>query len=224
MKLTGQEINYIDEQLDNQNIKFQEIYDELKDHLVSAAENERTNANQADIATLYNQIVHTQFPGLWPFEEIVKQYQSSYSSKLRAAMWRSFKQYLTPANIIVMGFLLAVSFSLPHTKPIRVTMTAMLLLVSVLPLVYCYISGRKIKTDEGRQSFVKARVLTTSYVLVWLFNLLFNGLRYLGDVWPPANIFQAIHYSPAIFMLFLELFTIYGLCCIRLCKQEFKIA
>jgi hypothetical protein len=57
-----------------------------------------------------------------------------------------------------------------------------------------------------------------------IFNLLFNGIAVIGREWQPASFLNPAHYPPVVFMLLFCFFIIYGLSCIRLVKQEFKIA
>jgi hypothetical protein len=224
MNLTTDEILKVDQQLSAYNIKFQEIYDELKDHILTAIETRRADGDGREIDVLFNEVIQKQFPGYWPFEEIVKQHRLAYGHKIWRAFWLNYKHYFTWETIPLMALLLASSFYLPQTKPIMAVLLITLLLLSMLPVVYIAITGRKIKTDKGKHSLVKAYVLNCSNLLMIVFNFLFNSIRLLSQNWARASFLDPRHYSPAIYMLLIILAFVYCLSIVRLSRDEFKIA
>jgi hypothetical protein len=224
MKLTAEELTWVDGQLARYEIKFQEIYDELRDHILTAIENLRTEGDTRSIDMVFNGVVKQQFPGYWPFEEIVKQHRAAYWRKIRAAMWVNFKYYFTWQTVPLMLGLVLLSFYLPHTKLAIGVMAILLLIVSVTPVIYVGIKGRAIKTDKGKQSLVKMYVSNSSNYMMLVFNLLYNLIAMLARDWAPASFLNPIHYPPVIYMLLLIIGVVYCLSCVRLSRQEFKIA
>lgn len=224
MKLTAEEIAYVTEKLNTYDIKYQEIFDELKDHLLTAIENLRGQGDQRPMEVLFNEVVKTQFPGYWPFEDIVKQYLAAYRKKIQHTMWADYKAYFNPKIMPLIVLLLVGSFYLPHTKPVIGAMMVLLLIVSIAPVAYAYWKGRIIKTDKGKHSLVKAYVTNSSNYAMILFNLLFNLVRMAALEWKPVSFLNPIHYSPVICMLLLVFAFVYCLSSIRLSRHEFKIA
>ena len=223
MKLTYTETDWITSKLNSYDIKYQEIFDELKDHLITAIENLREQGDQRHVEILYKEVVAAQFPGFWPFDDIVKQYQEAYRQKIKQAMWACFKYYLNWQTLPVVVLMFIVGFYLPHNKTTTVTLMIVLLLSAIIPMSYGYIGGRKIKTDDGKQSLLKNYVQKQSGFLVLVCNIILNLLASLGRNWEPAAFLSPTHYAPAVFMAMMGFFFIYGLGCIRLTKQQFKL-
>lgn len=220
MKLTKSEMAWVSTKLDTYDIKYQEIYDELKDHLLTAIENMRADGDERHIELLFNEVVKKQFPGYWPFEDIVKQYQSAYRSRVRKTMWTNYKYFFNWQTIPLMILLMVCSFYLPPVKPVKGTLMVLLFITSVVPIVYVYISARHIHTDKGKQSFRKGYITTVSNFLLCLFNLCFNSINmFFHDSFLNPRL-----YLPPVFMLLLIAAFVYCLSCIRLSNHEFKIA
>jgi len=224
MILTTEEINYVSDRLNRHDIKFQEVYDELKDHMLTAIENLRTQGDTRSVETLWQEVVKAQFPGWWPFEDIVKQYQTAYRRKIKKALWANVRHYINWQTIPAMLILVVIGFYLPNTKVVSICMIVALFLVSIVPYIYIYRAARVIKTDKGKQSLVKNYVTSQANFLVLIINLLFNLVANLSREWSPAAFLGPMQYPPVIFMAMLVFFVIYCLGCIRLSRQQFKIA
>ena len=69
MILTTVDLEYIDTRLDEHELKYQEVYDEIKDHVLLAMETARAGGDERDIEFLYNDMMATQFPGYYAFEK-----------------------------------------------------------------------------------------------------------------------------------------------------------
>lgn len=224
MILKPEEIAWVGEWLDRHDIKFQEVYDELKDHLLTAIENLRAEGDMRPIEQLLQEVIKKQFPGWWPFEDIVKQYQQNYRRKIRWAMWGNYRHYLNWETLPLLVLLLALSYYIPHSKPVMAVLMVSLLIVSIVPIVYVGIKGRVIKTDKGKQSLVKNHVANTSNFLLVIFNLLFNLISMISKEWASLAFLNPLRYPPVLFVLILFFSFIYALSCIRLSRQEFKVA
>jgi hypothetical protein len=223
MKLTYNEIEWINIKLNSYDIKFQEIYDDLEDHLINAIESLRTNGDQRPVKILYQEVVRKQFPGFGPFDDIVKQYQTSYRKKINDAVWTNFRHYLNRQTLPVLAILIIASFYMPRNKATALIMMTALFLAAIILLGYGYLSGRKTKTDKGRQSLVRNQVLLQSSFLVLVVNIVFNVIGPIGRNWKPAAFLNPVHYAPIAFALLIGFFLIYSLSCIRLIRRKFKL-
>jgi uncharacterized membrane protein len=223
MKLTNKETDWINTKLSSYDIKFQEIFDELKDHLITAIENLREQGDDRHVEVLFNEVVSAQFPGFWPFDDIAKQYRLAYQHKISKALWANFNHYLNWKTMPALLALLVVGFYLPHSKAAVTTIMGILLIAAIVPMLYSYFTGRKIKTDKGRQSLLKNYVRFQSNFLVLISNVVFNLIGGLARNWAPASFLSPMHYAPVFFMLMIGFFCIYGMSCIRLTRQQFKL-
>lgn len=118
MKLTTEELAWVDNKLSGYGIKYREIYNEIKDHLLSAVETARAGGDIRNIDIIFEEIVRRQFPGYWPFDDIVKQYQQAYRRKISRAMWANFNHYLNWQTLPVVFLLIVSGFYLPVTKTV----------------------------------------------------------------------------------------------------------
>ncbi|QKJ31445.1 hypothetical protein HQ865_17285 [Mucilaginibacter mali] len=220
MILRTEEITWVSDKLNTYDIKYQEVYDELKDHLLTAVENMRAAGDDRHIEILFNEVVKKQFPGYWPFEDIVKQYQTAYRNRIRKTMWANCRHYFNWQTVPLMLLLMVVSFYLPNVKAVKGCMMVLLLLVSIVPVVYVYIKGRHIRTDKGKHSLTKGYMITVSNLMLAVFNLLVNSINLLA----PESALSPRYYLPTVCMFLLIISFIYGLSCIRVSNREFKIA
>jgi hypothetical protein len=223
MKLTPAELLWIDERLNSYGIKYQEIYNEIKDHLLTAIEIARAEGDSRGIDAVFEEVVRKQFPGYWPFDDIVKQYLAAYRQKISRSMWRNYKHYINWQTIPLILLLLISSFYLPHTKPVLAVLFIVLLITAIVPIFYVLIKARDIVTEKGKQLLVKSYVTSRSYSLLWIFSIVFNILAPISREWHQVAFLNPLNYPMAIFMLMLCFYVVYSLSCMRLCRQEFKI-
>jgi hypothetical protein len=223
MKLTQSELDWVDKRMDWYDIKFQEIYDELADHIISAIEVERENGDTRIIDIVFQQVTDRDFNGYLGIDEIVKTYEQAYRAKIKKGMWLNFKYYLNSKTAMVIFFFIIAGFFIPRTKATILIMLIGLVLTAIVPMVYARINSPKLKTGKGKQSIVKAYMITRSGYLLTLISLLLNVIGFIARQCNIAFL-KPVNYHPVVYMLFFAFFITYGLSTIRLCKQEFKIA
>jgi len=223
MTLTTIDLNYVNSRMDTYDIKYQEIYDEIKDHVLSAVEAARANGDQRNIASVFDSLMETHFPGLWAFEKISSQYEKAFRTKIRKAFWSNIRYYLNWQTIPAFVLLIITGFYLPHEKNVNSVIMAVLLVIAVITQIYAFTVSRKLKVPKGKISLVKSYVSTSSMFLMIIINLLINGVGFAAR---ELNIgfLDPKYYHPVIYVLLLCFFIIYGLSSIRLCRQSFKIA
>ncbi|GAB3938431.1 hypothetical protein [Mucilaginibacter myungsuensis] len=224
MKLTPEEIAWVSDTLNLYDIKYQEIYDELKDHMLTAIERLRAGGDDRAVNLLWTDVLKQQFPGWWPFEDIVKQYQGAYQKKIKRAMWANFKHALNIETLPLLMILLVLAYYLPQSKPVTIVFAITFLMVSIIPVLYIWFKGRAIKTEKPKRSMVKDRVGNVSTYLMVIFNLLFNLVGMLSREWKAASFLNPAKYPPVVFVVILFFAFIYALSCIKLSRDEFKIA
>ena len=225
MKLTTIDLDYINHRMDTYDIKYQEIYDEIKDHVMSAIETARAGGDQKNIVDLFEQVVETQFPGYWAFEDISKAYEKAYRVKIRKAVWANMKYYLDWRGTILISVLLVASFYLPRTTVAMVILFTMLFLAAYTPVFYVYFKSKALTIKEGKQSLVINHVRSrASFLMIWSgvwMNLLGNSAKVWGI--PSLAFLNPMHYPSILLGIILVFFIIYGLSAIRLCKEEFRL-
>ncbi|MUU79043.1 hypothetical protein [Winogradskyella endarachnes] len=192
MKLTKQEIQFIDSYLIKNEVKFWDVRLELLDHIVSAVEDKMTNEGISFNEALLD--VHRGFgnqfieygvsknkifeKGLYQsnsgFKKFIRQKQKELGRKYRKIIWKhlkikfsTFKFWLEYASVILL-FIILYQF-----KPEACFGVG--LLVLILPTIYSSYYSFKDKSTRKSLSFSMA---TSSAMAVWsLYNLSFYILK-----------------------------------------------
>ena len=63
MTLTGTELEWINKRMDWYDIKYQEIYDEIADHIITAIEKERQEGDNRTIDIVFQNVTDRDFGG-----------------------------------------------------------------------------------------------------------------------------------------------------------------
>ncbi|ASU33688.1 hypothetical protein [Mucilaginibacter xinganensis] len=223
MSLTTRELDWINKRMDWYGIKFQEIFDEIADHIISAIEVERAAGDQRTIDNVFDKVTERDFGGYLGVDKIVTAYERAYRSRITKGLLENFKFYLKRPGVVAVMLFALVGFYLPRTKVTVLIMLSGLLLTAIIPLVYAYRNSPRITLDQGKQSIIESYMKTRALFLLTLINLilcLFGGAARTWDI----VFLNPINYHPVIYMVLFVFFIIYGLSIIRLCRQEFKIA
>jgi len=223
MNLSERELDWINKRMDWYGIKYQEIYNEIFDHIVSAIELERAEGDKRTIDIVFDKVTDRDFGGYLGVDKIVKTYQQAYRRKIRKAMFVNFKYYLNGQTMLFVVVFTIIGFYLPHSKATSIVVLIALVLAAYVPVTYAYINSPEIKTDDGKQSIVKSYVKTRSFFLVLVIINILNVFSFSANEWHIAFL-SPKNFHPVIYMLLFSFFIIYGLSIIKLCKQEFKIA
>ena len=205
MKLTKQEIKFIDNYLIKNEVKFWDVRLELLDHIVSAVEDKMTNDGISFNEALL--IVHRSFgnqfiefgvdksrifeKGLYQsnigFKKFTRQKQKELGRKYRKLTWKHLKSKLSS-----IGFLLEyIAFVLLFVSIYKFAPKSSFLLgllVLVLPTFYTAFYSIKDKSTRKSLSFAMA---TGTSMLVWtMYNLSFYILKdYYGELTNMPHIF-----------------------------------
>jgi uncharacterized membrane protein YqjE len=222
MKLTITDLKYINQCLDDNEFKYQEIYDEIKDHVLLAMETARENGDERDIEFVYNDMVNTQFPGYYAFEKIAIGYEKAYNIKITKTLWANMNYYLSWQAVITIGVLLIISFYMPQNKTTSLVFMIALIIIAIVPQFYTLKKTNSIKLSKGKRSLVKQHVRYWGAVLLVFSNLLLNSIGFLGKEYR-INYLNPLHFYPAVYVLLISFFLIYSLSSMRLCRQELRL-
>ena len=204
-------------------IKFQEIFDEIADHIISAIEVERAGGDVRTIDIVFDKVTDRDFGGYLGVDKIVTAYEHAYKNRIKKGLLENFKFYLNKPVIVAVLLLTATGFYLPRSKATILVMLTGLLLAAIIPLVYAYRNSPKIKINAGKQSIIQSYMKSRALFLLTLINLIlcvFGGVARTWDI----TFLNPVNYHPVIYVALFSFFVIYGLSIMRLCKQEFKIA
>jgi len=222
MKLTYWEMDHIHNRMKNYDIKFQEIYNELFDHIVTAIEERREAGDTNSLEQMYNNVVTEQFGGFSGIEKIAKSHEDGYKRRVRKMIWANFRHYINFQSLIFIIALMCIGFALPHTNLIMGIFFIVIFAAAAYSSVYAYIKLRSIKPKGGKISLVYSHTITqANFPLIFLNALLW--VPQLPNIFSDNYKFKLLDvYYPAILALVLAFMIIYNMSCMRLCRQELK--
>jgi hypothetical protein len=221
MKLTYWEMDYIHSRMKNYDIKFQEIYNELFDHIVTAVEEKRETGDIDTLERMYND-VSDKFGGYMGIEKIAKSHEDSYRSKVRKMIWANYRHYLNLKTLLFSATLILLGYVLPHTKLSSLVLVIAIFIAAMYPSVYARIKLKNIKPAKGKLSLIYSHVLMQANFAALVLNaaLWLPRLPYILADKDPG--FKLVSIPLPVLALVLALVLIYDLSCMRLCRQELK--
>lgn len=222
MKLTYWEMDHIHNKMKLYDIKFQEIYNELFDHIVTAIEERREAGETSNLERMYEDVVNTQFGGYSGIEKIAKSHEDGYKRKVKKMIWANFRYYINFQSLVFIIALMCIGFSLPHTNLIMGIFFITIFAAAAYSSAYAYIKLRSIKPKGGKISLVYSHIITqANFPLMFLNALLW--VPQLPNIFSDNYKFKILDmYYPATIALLLAFMIIYNMSCMRLCRQELK--
>jgi len=211
MKLSPEELRWIDERLKTYKIIYSEIYHEILDHIISAIEQKRAAGDNSDIEILFRQVVEGHFGGYQGIENLVDKRRAIYIKSIKKLWRQSLQRYL---NWPMLGFAivaLLLSLEVPDVKSIKLSLVVGCILLAFSPIVYASFSlqGRVLKTIKGTQPFLRRHLIgvasaPASFLSLLVLYVLWNVMDYL---------------PPIIFMTVTIWFLLLNLAAIHFCRQ-----
>ena len=221
MKITNEELAWIIKRIDWYEIKHQEIYDELFDHIVTAIETERKNGNSRPIESVFQNVVDRDFNGYIGIDKIIAAQKEAYRNKIRKQLMATQKSMLNPTSFILLMLSLVLGYYLPEIGGIKILLIIIGFILAIYPAIYAAIKFRKLKTHKGKSSLTKGVILIHSNLTGFFF---FNFLLLVNDLVKGWNLnIYHILISPTFLLFFFFLFTIRGLSIMQVCDEELKV-
>ncbi|WP_184542633.1 hypothetical protein [Mucilaginibacter sp. FT3.2] len=222
MILTTDELKWIDEQMKIYDIKYQEIYNEILDHIITAIEEKRKGGDEQGINGLFQQVVDEHFGGFFGVEKLAARQKDIYLQGVRRLWSKCFRYYINWQMLVFTLAAILISFKLPDVKAVRAALLVACILLAFSPLLHTHFSlSGKIKTIKGKQSLIKGHMISQAVLPGALFNLLMYAPQFVvllltdgDDNW---NLFKQV--PPTVITTILMGFVLLNLTAIRFCKQ-----
>ncbi|MFD2873889.1 hypothetical protein ACFS5N_15515 [Mucilaginibacter ximonensis] len=155
MILTDEEIHWVKERMKVYDIKYQEIYDELLDHILTAMEESRLAGNNKNVELLFQNTVDQHFNGYLGIENLAADEAKIYQKNMRNTFHKQLKRHFNWRALAATVVLLALSYQLPNTKPIHLAFMIAMMLFAFSPIIYAYaVLAGKVKTIKGKRSLL----------------------------------------------------------------------
>lgn len=215
-------MDYIHNRMKTYDIKFQEIYDELLDHIVTAIEERRAAGDISSLEQMYTDVVKSQFGGYSGIERIAKSHENGYKHRVRKMIWANFRHYVNFQSLVFVIALVSFGLLFPHTKLVMGIFFITIFAAAAYSSAYAYIKLRSIKPKGGKISLVYSHTITQANVPLLFLNALL-WVPQLPDIFSDNYKFKMLDmYYPAILAFLLAFMIIYNMSCMRLCRQELK--
>jgi len=221
MILTADELKWIDMRMEIYDIKYQEIYDEILDHIITAIEEKRKGGDQQDIKWLFQEVVDQHFKGFFGVENLAKEQEDIYKRGIKKLWIQNFKHLLNWPMLAFIVIALLLSFELPDVKMVQISLMIGCLLLAFSPVIATYfLLAGKFKTLKGKKSILKTQIVTRAAMPASLLNAiiylpqLFVLWNEKADNW---SIFK--HIPPPVAMALVLFFMVLNLTVIRFCRQ-----
>ena len=222
MPLTTDELNWVSQHMDIYKIPYQEVHDEVLDHILSAIEQAREAGNDLAIERLFQNVVDEHFNGYIGIDEIVQVQEKAYRKKINRIFWRNYRSILDWKAIT---FIL-IAMVIAHFLPIKTMATKLLLVVifiaEFVPIIYAYVKTRIIKVSKGKKSLLRRHLLANGYIPFAILNLYLNIPNCIDDINDNRDLHFWILAHPEVAALVMALTIIYSISSVYLCRQELQ--
>lgn len=223
MILSPQELQWVTERMKIYDIKYQESYYEILDHILTAIEIKRDNGDTRDISVVFQDVVDTDFGGYSGIEELAVRQENIFNKYIGGAFKSIFKGYLNWGLFAFTIVASGLAYTLPDNKTMHSVFFITIFLLAFSPLMYAFVLiARKRERVKGKKSLLKGRLISQTY----LPGMLLNSIIYLpvlfegGD---DTNGFKLMQHWPLpALMVILIFFAVLNLSSIALCNQVLK--
>lgn len=220
MKLPAEDYRWINEQLKGYKIRYQEIHDELFDHIVSDIEQHRAEGNPASLESLFQHIIF-QFGGKDGIESIAKSQEFAYRKRISVLFWKIYGSYLDWKAIAFIILSCGICLYLPPVPLISQTLMVALYIISVIPIIYAFGKMKAVKVTKGKQSMVTRYIVANSMLPTCIMSLFLNLPNAIDDILEKSNhVRPFINSHPVIPAFLLTWFIIYMASYFKLSRQE----
>jgi hypothetical protein len=207
MILSTEEIDWVKERMNVYIIKYQEIYDEVLDHILTAIEERRSAGDDSSIEALFQNVVDDHFSGYAGIEALADDEEKLYHKKISKLFYNRFKQQFNWKTLLIAVALLLIAYQLPNVRLINKLFIGAIFLMAVTPIIIVFMSlFGKIETIKGKKSLVRKYLLTQTIVPIMLFNMVIYSPVLIGIFTGEDDDFKPIKNLPPIIMMAILVF------------------
>lgn len=222
MILSPEELQWVTDRMKIYDIKYQEIYYEILDHILTAIELKRDNSDIRDISVVFQDVVDTDFGGYRGIEELALREEKIYSKYIRSSFNSILRSYFNWKVLAFTIIAVGLAYILPATKVMHEVLYVAIFLLAFSPLVYTFILiSRSVSTIKGKRSLLKGHLVSQTYLPA----MLLNGVMYFPVFFTDDtdNVYRMYRQLPLpILALSLIFFMLLNISAITLCNQVLK--
>jgi hypothetical protein len=220
MILSADELQWVKERMKIYDIKYQEIYDEILDHIITAIEERRIAGNSKEIAVVFQNVVDEHFNGYVGIEVLAVNEEKLYRKNIRCLFYQRLKKFFNWQTLIVTLILIAASYMMPNIKQIHVVFMIGIIILAFAPVVYAYkaLAG-KVKTIKGKRSLLKTHIVSQAAVPIMILQPFFYLPNFFDQLNGNKDFHTFNHTKPVLLMLIFILVMITSISYVQSCKE-----
>jgi hypothetical protein len=221
MKLTTEEYAYINECLLTYKIRYQEIYDELLDHVTSALECARATNDLRPVEEIFTQIINHQFGGSEGVEKLSNEQAKAYHLKVHKLIARDYRANIGWKVFVIAVLTVLTELFVPPSKLFTASLYIAMMVVVLAMCGFIYVRLKGVNLLPKKYSVIKSNLLRETFLPVFFMNLVFNVPNFIDTVWNAgAKHFMKTHTGIPVFLLWWTV--LYMSSCYRAFKHETK--
>jgi hypothetical protein len=223
MILSPAELQWVTERMKIYDIKYQESYFEILDHVLTAIEIKRDKGDTRDISVVFQDVVDTDFGGYSGIEALAVKQENIFNKYVGVAFKTIFRGYLNWGLLAFTIVASGLAYTLPNNKVIHSVFFIAIFLLAFSPLMYAFVLiSRKVTSVKGKKSLLKGRLISQTYLPGMLLNSIIYLPVFFGDG-DDTNGFKLMRQWPLpALMVILIFFAVLNLSSITLCNQVLK--
>ncbi|WP_214071567.1 hypothetical protein [Mucilaginibacter sp. dw_454] len=207
MRLSTEEIIWIKERMQIYVIKYQEIYDEILDHILTAIEERRSAGDERAIDILFQNVVDDDFSGYVGIESLAEEEEKLYHKKIRKIFYDNLKEQFNWKTLLIAVVLLAIAFQLPNVRLVNRIFASAIFLMAITPILVVFLSlYGKIGTMKGKHSLIKKYLMAQMMVPMTLFNSVIYLPMIVTELMGEDDNFKIIKHLPPVVMMTILVF------------------
>jgi hypothetical protein len=223
MILTDEETQWVTERMKVYKIKYQEVYNEVFDHILTAIEDKRSAGDDRPILSVFQDVVDTHFGGYTGIDELAAGQEKIYSKRIQGDFKKIFKSYFTWKLLVFAVLAMSLSFGLPNNSLLHKALLVVIFLFAISPSLYTFVYIRKMLRFRGKQSLLLQNLISQAYMPA----VFLNGALYIPAIFfvddTSSSGFQLFKQLPLpVLVLVMILFMVLNLSTITLCNKEME--
>ncbi|EHQ25881.1 hypothetical protein [Mucilaginibacter paludis] len=215
MRLTTEEYAFARKRLLDFKIVYQEVYNELLDHVFSDMENRRTQGDARPAELMIEDVIHVM-GGTEGIKNMALEHARLFRVKLNQRIGKVYRKHLILKTIAAMTVCFILSTYLPDSTATTITVFALLALLLLSSSLYIGYRMRVIQTDHKKYSLLRTTIFWQAFIPMTLLNVAVIAARF-SHVKPTV-----ILSHPAIPIMLFYFTALYLYSCYRVMNEEMQ--
>ena len=204
-------------------IPYQEVYDELLDHIVTDIETKRTAGDLREVSEIMDDLINNSLGGAVGIKKMAREQENLYRLKIHRRIWKIYSRQLWWKTLAAVAGCVVLDRFIPNTTNYTIGIYGLVLLTMVMLEANVLINMRSVKLTDNKQSLLKTNIVWHVFMPMTLLNMAFlipNLISSFSHY--HARAFIKVH--PIIPLIIFCYTLMYVESCYRVMKEEMQAA